>query len=204
MVFPLLSCVVSLRKFSFAASRTNLIDRTHQGWGTPGSCPALGTPLGHGDVLRGQRALLRALLSIPTVVLPAGTSPSPGTLGSAVQGCRGGDARPPPGGVQQKCRILTQTQTPAVRGNTGSLGRAGKGPRGHCTTRTRSPFTPLTGHPALAALVILGAEPSLGQALIATIITRVVLEAPGCCLCPDLGMCLTLSSYLSPGWEGEG
>lgn len=93
---------------------------------------------------------------------------------------------------------------PSSEGQHWEPGKSRKRAQGHCTTRTRSPFTPLTGHPALAALVILGAEPSLGQALIATIITRVVLEAPGCCLCPDLGMCLTLSSYLSPGWEGEG
>lgn len=40
-----------------------------------------------------------------------------------------------------------------------------------------TPFTPLQGHPPLAVLVLLGAEPSPGPALIATIITTALVEA---------------------------
>lgn len=106
MVFPLLSPVVSARKFSFRKQNKPQWQNP-AGLGDTGllSCP--GDTLGYGDVLRGLRALLRALVSIPTLVLPAGTPPS---LALWILQCQ--DA----GEGMQKCRILTQTQTPAVRG----------------------------------------------------------------------------------------
>lgn len=82
--------------------------------------------------------------------------------GSSTEGCRGGDAQPPSGLVEQKCRILPQIQSPAgrgVRGNSRSLERAKerekptqeRGPEATAPPEQGTPFTPLTGTPSLGS-----------------------------------------------------
>lgn len=156
MVFPLLLHVVSARKWLLCS----LQNKPQQQ-----NSPGLGDTVGHGDVLGGQGTLLRASVSTPTVLPPAGTSPILGSLdsaGSSTKRCRGGDAQPPSGVVEQKCRIPTQIQTPAgrgVRGNPGSLERAKEGEkpmqrRGPGATAPPEQGThlhPLTGAPSLGS-----------------------------------------------------
>lgn len=67
MVFPLLLRVVSVRKWLLCS----LQNKPQQQ-----NSPGLGDTVGHGDVLGGQGTLLRASVSTPTVLPPAGTSPS--------------------------------------------------------------------------------------------------------------------------------
>lgn len=84
------------------------------------------------------------------------------SAGSSTKRCRGGDAQPPSGVVEQKCRIPTQIQTPAgrgVRGNPGSLEKAKEGEkpmqeRGPGATAPPEQGThlhPLTGAPSLGS-----------------------------------------------------
>lgn len=83
MVFPLLLHVVSARKWLLCS----LQNKPQQQ-----NSPGLGDTVGHGDVLGGQGTLLRASVSTPTVLPPAGTSPILGTLDSPVQAAAPSDA----------------------------------------------------------------------------------------------------------------
>lgn len=84
------------------------------------------------------------------------------SAGSSTKGCRGGDAQPPSGLVEQKCRIPTQIQTPGgrgVRGNTGSLKRAKEGEK---PTQERDPGATAPPEQGTHLHPLIGA-PSLGS-----------------------------------------
>lgn len=125
--------------------------------------PGLGDTLGHGDVLGGHRTAQS--LGVPSHCLVSSWDlpiPALWILQCRLRGMQGGDAQTHSGVVQQKCRILTQIQTPAGRGVRGIPGGLERAKEGEKAMQERGPgatappeqgthLHPVTGAPSLAS-----------------------------------------------------